>query len=425
MKSFYIHTFGCKLNQTDSAAIRAALTAGGMSESSDPEEADLIVVNTCTVTGRADRHARQAIRRLRRQAPTSKLVVTGCYVQRSGAGLSAMPDVDRVFGLEQRAELIGFATGEKSDAQESWPFDPETDFGSRTRAFLKIQEGCDYSCAYCIVRTVRGRSRSLPLRAVVDRLRALGEHGYAEVVLTGIHLGLWGCDTGEGNLADLLKTIDEDHGMPRIRLCSLEPYEVNEDLLRLISGSQRIAHHLHLAVQSGSAEILEAMRRPPHPDEIRRTVELARELMPECGIGADVIVGFPGESDQDFEATASLLAGAPFTYAHVFAFSPRPGTEAAGMTNRVHPETIKNRSVTLRSRMAEKNYRFRLGLVGNIVTAVVIKKVDETGRRIALTDNYVRVSLETDDFGSAGSLCSVMVTAATREETSARVVPKF
>lgn len=424
MKTFYIHTFGCKLNQSDSAAIRAELSKRGMKESLEPADADVVIVNTCTVTSRADRHARQAIRRLKRSAPAGKLVVTGCYVERTANGLAQMPEIEAVFGLSERPILYEFVTGIEADDDAVWPFDPETDFGNRTRAFLKVQEGCNLQCAYCIVRIVRGPSRSLPSAVVRQRLKALRKRGYREVVLTGIHLGLWGRDIGEGSLVDLLKMIDNDPDTPNIRLCSLEPFEVGDDLLERMVGSRKIAPHLHLAVQSGSPKILKSMRRPPHPEEIARTARRARELMPECGIGADVIVGFPGETDDDVALTVRLLTKAPFTYAHVFAFSPRPGTEAADMPNRVHTETIKRRSADLRAKMREKNFQFRQSLVGKTVDAVILKQTDDRGRAAALTGNYIHVSLEKDVKVLIGDPCKLLITKADFESTTGRIVPR-
>jgi len=418
VKRFYLQTFGCKLNQSDTAAVRAALRSRGLAEASAPAEAELIVVNTCTVTARADSHARQAIRRLKRLSPRSRLVVTGCYAERDAELLAAMPEVDDVLGLGERGELYRLAGGEAEPPGQAGPFEPEADFGGRTRPYLKIQEGCDMECSYCVVRTVRGPSRSLPGDEVIGRLRALARRGFKEVVLTGTHLGLWGGGRERReNLLDLLRAVDGAEGLPRIRLCSLEPYEVGDELLELMASSRRIARHLHLAVQSGSARILERMRRPPDPEGIRKAVKTARRMMPECGIGADVIVGFPGESDDDFAATVGLLTGAPFTYAHVFSFSPRPGTEAAAMPGRVHTETVTRRGAELRASMKERNYSFRLDLVGCTLPALVLANRDKRGRPVALTDNFIHVSVEAEGSVAPNSLCSVAITGASRGET--------
>ncbi len=423
MKSYYLQTFGCKLNQSDTAAIRAALNARGLRETREPSEADLIVVNTCTVTGRADRHTRGAIRRFKRAAPESKLYVTGCYADRAAGLLAEMPEVDEVFGLAQRQELYRAVSEETGVTDECLPipFEPEIDFGDKTRAFLKVQEGCDQVCSYCVVRLIRGGSKSLPADEVLRRLQALAADGFKEVVLTGTHLGLWGRDTGDGGLADLLRLYEQTEDVPDIRLCSLEPFEDCDEVIELIAGSSRIAHHLHLAVQSGSKKILEAMRRSPDPETIRNTVERARELMPICGIGADIIVGFPGETDEDFQATADLLTGAPFTYAHVFAFSPRPGTEAAELPDKVHSATVTRRSAILREAMAAKNLEFRRSLIGSRIKAIAISRDDPEGRSTVLTNNYIHVVIEGMPQPHPNEPCHVEITGAGTQETTGRI----
>lgn len=397
MKSFLIKTFGCKLNQSDSAGVRGALLGQGLREATAPEEADLIIVNTCTVTHRADQGARQAIRRLKNFAPDARLVVTGCYAERDARLLAALPEVDEVFGLSQRKELFQYVSGIIPDDLDFGGFDPDADYGEKSRAFLKVQEGCDLKCSFCVIRLVRGRSRSLPADEVVSRLRSLAEQGYAEVVLTGIHLGLWGRDlgfkgVGKGML-HLMREIDKADGMPRIRLNSMEPYVLGDETLELMAASDRFAHHLHLSIQSGSEKILRAMRRRPDVDGIYRVVRKAKELMPDCGIGADVIVGFPGEEDDDFRMTYDLFTGAPFSYAHVFSFSARPGTDAASLPGKVHSKTITERSAALRGAMAERNYKFRSSMLGREFTAVELRQKDTDGRPTALTDNYIHVSL--------------------------------
>ena len=420
MKRFYLRTFGCKLNQADSASIRAALVARGLHEAGEPSEADLIIINTCTVTSRADRHARQAIRKLKRSSPNNNVFITGCYSERAAGELAAMPEVDDVFGLTQRQdmyELLG-QSGERRDA--FFPFEEAAEYGNRTRAFLKIQEGCNLQCSYCIVRFVRGKSRSLPRKHVIGRLRKLFDRGFREVVLTGTHIGLWGKDLNGEDLVSLLREIAKSKGLPKIRICSMEPDEVNDELLELIAGSDRIACHLHLAVQSGSAEILNAMRRTADPPAIARIVNKARGLMPSCGIGADVIVGFPGETDEDFAATVKLLSEAPFTYAHVFPFSLRPGTEAAAMPDKVHPETVTHRSAELRAIMREKNFRFRQSLIGHTLPAVALASRDKAGRPLALTDNYIHVIVEDSKDMGADLLHRVLITAVDQKRTIGR-----
>lgn len=397
MRSFYLRTFGCKLNQADSAAVRGALLRQGLREAAAPEEADLIVVNTCTVTHKADQDARQSIRRLKAWSPHAKLIVTGCYAERDAQLLAAMPEVDQVFGLSNRRELYQFTAGVDPVDPDFGGLDFEADFGEKTRAFLKVQEGCDMLCSFCIIRIVRGASRSLAAEEVVHRLRLLAERGYREVVLTGIHLGLWGRDlgirgVGKGML-HLLQTIERAEGMPRIRLNSLEPYVIRDELLDLMAGSETFTRHLHLSIQSGSERILRAMRRRPDVDKFWHVTRRARELMPDIGIGADIIVGFPGEAEEDYQATFRLMTEAPFSYGHVFSFSPRPGTEAATLPYQVNPAVIGERSARLRAALAELNLRFRRALVDRTIPAVFLRQRDDGGHPVALTDNYLHVSV--------------------------------
>jgi threonylcarbamoyladenosine tRNA methylthiotransferase MtaB len=424
LKTFYLQTFGCKLNQADTAAIRAALKARGLLEVRDPATADLVVVNTCSVTARADSDARAAIRRLKRLSPGSRLFVTGCYAEHSAQLLAAMPEVDEVFGLTQRQELYRVAGGTAGYSTDGLPqpFEPELDFGGKTRAFLKVQEGCDQNCSYCIVRLVRNGSRSLKSAEVIRRLHKLAAQGFNEVVLTATHLGHWGKDTGEGGLPDLLQLIETQEGLPRIRLCSLEPFDELDEVLQIMARSRRLAQHLHIAVQSGSARILEAMRRTPDPSAIRLTAERARELMPLCGIGADIIVGFPGETDEDFQATLELMTTAPFTYAHVFAFSPRPGTDAAKLPQKVDARTIKVRSSVLRTRMADKNLQFRRSLEGKKIKALALARRDSQGRSTVLTDNYIQVTIEGGTQPHPNQPCEIEITRAEMKQTFGRLL---
>ena len=386
------------MNQADTAAVRGALLQQGFREASAPEDADLIIVNTCTVTHRADQGARQQIRKLKSLSPDSKLVVTGCYAERDAKLLATMPEVDQVFGLSQKKELHQFVTGHVPANLDFGGFDVENHYGEKSRAFLKVQEGCDMRCTYCVIRLVRGKSRSLDLDEIITRLQKLKMAGYSEVVITGIHLGLWGKDLGLKGVGkgmfELLSAIDLAEDMPKVRLNSLEPYVLKDETLELIARSTKFCKHLHLSIQSGSENILRAMKRRPDVKQMYDVVEKARKLMPLCGIGADIIVGFPGETDEDFEATYDLMTKAPFTYGHVFAFSPRPGTEAADMKNLVDSQVIKERSARLRAAIAEKNRQFRESLIGKKTTAVVLQQVDEQGRQVVLTDNFLHTVLD-------------------------------
>lgn len=426
MKSFYIRTFGCKLNQSDSASIRGPLLANGMREAQGPEEADLIVVNTCTVTHRADQGARQAIRKLRTFSPGATLVVTGCYAQREAGLLEAMPEVDRVFSLENRGELFKFVAGIIPENIDFGGSGNEANFGEKSRAFLKVQEGCNMKCSYCVIRLVRGKGRSLEVPEVIRRIQLLAEKGYEEVVLTGIHLGLWGFDlgytkVGEG-LFQLLSAIDRAENIPGIRLNSVEPYILRDDILQLIGESPNFAKHLHLSVQSGSPAILKKMRRHPDIKKMHHVLAKAREQMPLCGIGADIIVGFPGETEEDFQQTLDLMTGGAFSYGHVFPFSSRPGTEAAAMKDPVPSREIKKRSEKLRKAMELVNLDFRKKLVGKEISAIMLDQKDEEGRAVCLSDNFVHLSLVREPEASIKSRILVKIVAASPEATLAEAV---
>jgi threonylcarbamoyladenosine tRNA methylthiotransferase MtaB len=401
MQKYYFRTFGCKLNQADSASVRGVLLGKGMQEAVAPEEADLIVVNTCTVTNKADQGARQQIRRLKRMAPGSKILVTGCYAERDAQLLDSMPEVDRVFGLTQKKELFQHLTGYAPENEIDFGgLQFESHFGEKSRAYLKVQEGCDMKCTFCVIRVVRGQSRSLDTGEIIRRIKMLKDQGFAEVVLTGIHLGLWGRDlgikgVGKGML-HLLRRIAEEPDMPQIRLNSLEPYVIKPELLQLMSHADCFAHHLHLSIQSGSERILRLMKRRPNVAQMCEMAWQAKELMPDIGLGADVIVGFPGETEADFMETYKLMTEAPFSYGHVFGYSDRPGTEAQAMKDKIPGNIISERSARLREAIDANNLKFRQGMIGSTHPAILLQNERGEGRTGALTGNYVHVDVDVD-----------------------------
>jgi threonylcarbamoyladenosine tRNA methylthiotransferase MtaB len=421
MQKFHFRTFGCKLNQADSASIRGILLKRGMQEAAAPEEADLIIVNTCTVTGKADQGARQQIRRLKRLSPNSRLLITGCYAERDAELLNAMPEVDHVFGLTQKRELYSHLIGYSPDNFDFGGLEFESHFGEKSRAFLKVQEGCDMKCTFCVIRVVRGQSRSLEADEIIRRIRLLKQQGFAEVVLTGIHLGLWGRDlgikgVGKGML-HLLRRIAECDNMPQIRLNSLEPYVIKPQLLQLLSQAECFAHHLHLSIQSGSERILRLMKRRPNVKQMYEMAFQAKELMPDIGLGADIIIGFPGETNEDFEETYTLMTEAPFSYAHVFGYSDRPGTEASTMKEKVHGDSISQRSARLRSAIAARNLEFRRSLLGMPQSAVLLKSGENGANDSVLTSNYLHVDLAHNPHANPAELQQIILTEADAEKT--------
>jgi threonylcarbamoyladenosine tRNA methylthiotransferase MtaB len=359
------------------------------------------------VTAAADEDARQAIRRAHRENPSARILVTGCYAQRAPEELAVLPGVAWVVGNSHRRQIPTLVQIAGSHApfhgeihvgdislQTEFPSAPVEHAGNdRTRPILKIQEGCNNRCSFCIIPAVRGRSRSAPARQVIDQVRTLAAR-YREVVLSGINLGRWGRDLpGRPRFVSLLRSLLEETPIERLRLSSVEPLDWTDELLQLVASEPRVARHVHAPLQSGSDRILRCMyrryRARHYADRLRR----AHRLMPEAAFGADVMVGFPGETDADFEETRRLIAELPFTYLHVFTYSSRPGTPAAGLPGQVPPEVKRERNRILRELAQEKGRRFRESLVGRTLSVVTLEEPTPAGL-IGLSDNYVRVLLE-------------------------------
>ena len=397
MQSFYVKTFGCRASQADGAALEAALAAEGLSQTSGAGAADLVVLNTCTVTATADDELRQTVRRIHRESPGARILVTGCYAQRAPREIAALPGVWLVAGNSHKSQipdLISTAAPyhgqvEVGDifAQHDFLGGPVEDaLGDRTRPNLKIQDGCNNRCSFCIIPFVRGRSRSAPAEQVIAQVRALAIR-YKEVVLSGINLGRWGRDfDGRVRLVDLLRRLLDETGIERLRLSSVEPMDFSDDLLGLMAESPRIAKHVHAPLQSGSDTVLRRMHRKYRPRHYADRIWKARELMPDCAVGADVMTGFPGETEEEFEQSRGFIESLPFTYLHVFTYSERPGTPAAESLAQVPVAVRKQRTRVLRELAAGKNLEFRRSMIGKTVSAVTL---DEG----ALTENYLKVKL--------------------------------
>lgn len=437
MGGFHTVTLGCKLNRFDSAAIEGELARRGLAFEADPALAAIVVVNTCTVTGRADADARKRIRRIRRINPGCRLLVTGCYAERAAAELRAIQGVDHVFGNAEKprvgeildALLGGRDAGVGSDraggdrgCDGALTLPPALHFGERSRAFLKVQEGCRLSCSYCVIPEVRGPSRSAPPERVAAAAAALLRAGYREIVLTGVNVGDYGRDLDPpATLAGLLRLLLARSGPNRIRLNSLEPRTVTDEIVELMANEPRLAPHLQVPLQSGADAVLRGMRRNYRVADYLDRVRAVRRAIPDAGLGADVIVGFPGESDAHFRQTCDLVASSPLNYLHVFPWSSRPGTPAATMPGRVDPGQVRERAAALRALGQELSLRFRRGLVGRELDAVVLGARRGSAARRALTGNFIEVALGAGNaFG--GDLLRVRLTAATRDRTDAREV---
>ncbi|MGO9896306.1 MAG: tRNA (N(6)-L-threonylcarbamoyladenosine(37)-C(2))-methylthiotransferase MtaB [Bryobacteraceae bacterium] len=402
MGTFFVQNFGCRATQADGAALETMLAAKGMQSSGQRAAADLVVLNTCTVTSSADDDVRQAIRRVRRENPEARILVTGCYAQRAPEELAAMDGVDWVVGNSHKTRIADLVTlapltapyhgnihvGDIFAERELLTAPVEDASGDRTRPNLKIQDGCNNRCSFCIIPFVRGRSRSLPGDRVVEQVKTLSAR-YREIVLSGINLGRWGREPGGAmRLAGLVRRLLEETGVERLRLSSVEPMDFSDELLELMAFSPRIAQHVHAPLQSGSDRILRKMHRKYRPRHYADRVERARALMPLAAIGADVMVGFPDETEADFDQTRSFIESLPFTYLHVFTYSERPGTPAAMAAEPVPMAVRRERNRVLRELAAAKNRAFRQSMVGCTLSAVTLH---ECGH--ALTDNYLKVQL--------------------------------
>jgi len=404
-------TLGCKLNQVETREIERLLESKGFRTVPFEEPAHVYVVNTCTVTGKADFSDRQMIRRAIARNPQALVVVTGCYAQTAPDAIARIPGVDLILGNQEKyqlAELLDslkkrvkplVRVGDISKAR-TLPAAPFTKFSGRSRAFVKIQDGCQHRCAFCIVPYARGPSRSQETKRVVDQIHELVDSGYREVVLTGVDMGHYGWDfVPRTSLAALLRTIlAEVSGLRRLRLSSILPAYFTSELVEVISGSPVVAPHLHIPLQSGSDRILRVMRRPYNTRIYQSLLEKLSEAIPALGLGTDVIVGFPGETEADFEATREFIRTLPFSYLHVFSYSDRKGTEATQLPDHVPPRLIVQRSKILRDLSQAKRLEFGRRLLNQPQEVLVLKTRDKaTGLLIGLTGNYVELLFDGPD----------------------------
>jgi len=502
---YFVENFGCRATQADGAALERQFEERGMARASTPSEASVVVMNTCTVTAGADQDARAAIRRVRRQNPEARIVVTGCYAQRAPEEIAALPGVSLVVGNSHKhelAEIVGATVAksarefEQRGALDFERQDPSalgsrdaSDFGwrsalsaaiepasppralapegpafvplttltappgsrepeapifvsdifahtellaapvfdaanERTRPNLKVQDGCDNRCSFCVIPYVRGQSRSLQVDRILREVTGLVESGYREVVISGINLGRWGRDLVGSRLPaagvrispansddvsrkpraesqkptfeNLIQAILAETALEKLRISSVEPMDWTDELISLVASSPRIAKHAHVPMQSGSDAVLRRMHRKYRPWHYREKIEKIRAAMPTAAIGADVMVGFPGETDAEFEATRRMIEDLPFTYLHVFTYSARPGTPAATMPNQVPVHLARERNRILRELAAEKKLAFMRSFIGKEVDAITLNVIGHDGNgefTEALTDNYLKLRL--------------------------------
>lgn len=452
MPSFYVENFGCRATQADGAAIERQFQEHGMEPADCPQEAQFVVLNTCCVTAAAEQDARTAVRRLRRRNPGARVIVTGCYAQRAPEEIAALAGVDLVIGNSHKHNLARITVDSKShmDIAHAGSFVPVSALESggservfvsdifahtellaapvfssaneRTRPNLKVQDGCNNRCSFCIIPSVRGRSRSLPLEEVIAEVNQLVAAGYREVVISGINLGRWGRDLDNNvtwgrtpssvrssavrqairetnrapRIEELIQGILDQTFLEKLRISSVEPMDWSDSLIRLMAESPRIAKHAHVPMQSGSDTVLRRMHRKYRPWHYREKVEKIRAAMPDAAIGADVMVGFPGESESEFDETRRIVEELPFSYLHVFTFSARPGTPAAIMPDQVPHRIAHERNRILRELAEKKKFSFMHSFIGRSVEAITLNVTRESNEGActeALTDNYLKLNL--------------------------------
>ncbi len=400
MSKVFIQSFGCRASQADGAAIEASLEERGFVSVKNRSDADLVVLNTCTVTHAADLDTRRVIRSVHRDHPGAEILVTGCYAQRAPDELVNMEGVRWVIGNSHKTQIADILSARREryhgqvlvgdiSAQSKFTANPVRDaYEDRTRPNLKVQDGCSNRCSFCVIPSVRGRSRSASLESVLEQVRDLGER-YCEIVLSGINLGRWGRDlSADMRFVDLLHAILRETALRRLRISSVEPMDWSDTLLELVATEPRVAKHVHLPLQSGCDAVLKRMFRKYRTRHYASRLERARGLMPDAAIGADVMTGFPGETEAEFNESLRFIEQQPFTYLHVFTYSERPGTLAAERGQAIPMEVRRERTRILRALADRKNLELRRRMIGKTLSGVTLDDGD-----IALTSNFLKVQM--------------------------------
>ena len=429
-----IATLGCKVNHYESAGIEEEIISRGFSVVPFKSEADIYIVNTCTVTGKTDYQSRQLIRRANRNNPLASIFVTGCYAQIAPERLAGLPGVEMVLGTREKLMIPGLLQndnrGEKKiivgdiEKERSLPCLPVSKFPGQTRAYLKVQDGCNSFCSYCVIPHARGRSRSLPEDEVIREIRSLSSSGYREIVLTGIHLGEYGQGLApQTSLSGLLKRIEKETGLERIRISSIEPMEITDEIIDLLGKSSALCSHLHIPLQSGDDSILSAMKRNYDTNQFQKRIEKIVAAIPDIGIGIDVMAGFPGEGKKEFENTRAFIGQLPLQYLHVFPYSKRPQTPASSLSGQV-PETIKKeRSRILRHMGTEKRVSFNRRFIGKNLSVLVEGKRDTgSGLMKGFSDNYIPILVEDTDESVTNQIVKVKTTEMVEEKLKGKMI---
>jgi threonylcarbamoyladenosine tRNA methylthiotransferase MtaB len=438
MSTFHLLNFGCRASQADGAVLKRQLLDAGFAEVQNAAQGDVAVLNTCTVTAAADAEVRQIIRRIHRANPACRILVTGCYAQRAADEIAQLPGVSWVVGNSHKhhiAEVLGQARRSEDGGRESevesqkvgvdgaselvrirpWPQDagrPTPDSPTilvgaiahefhfapvfaddHTRPTLKVQDGCNARCSFCVIPEVRGPSRSLAPEKVIEQVRELERQGFREIVLSGINLGSYGKDLDRRiDFLGLLERILAETSVQRLRISSIEPMDVTPALIRLVANEPRMARHFHVPLQSGSDRVLRLMNRRYWTRQYAERIQAVQESIPDCGIGADVMVGFPGETSEDHAASLRFIESLPFTYLHIFPYSARPGTPAAAKPGQLNGRIVRDRSREVRAVIANKRGAFLEAQVGRTLPALTLDATHQ-GARLALSSNYLNVAL--------------------------------
>ncbi len=443
-KRVALESLGCKLNYAETIQIEKEFRNRGFDIVDASTAADVFVINTCTVTRSADSDCRQIVRRALRTSPEAFVVVTGCYAQGKPDEVAQIEGVDLVLGAKEKFNIFDFVGdlrkqksvngGLESDVQSNYharvfvgPIEDAAEFGAadsasggaRTRAFLKVQDGCDYNCSYCTIPKVRGVSRSPSIPFLVEQAKEIASHGYKEIVLSGVNVGDYQ-KNDRGAFLKLLVELENVQGIERIRISSIEPNLLTREIVSVVASSSKYCKHFHIPLQNGSDEILRRMRRRYNSAQYREIVEYTKESIPNAGIGADVIVGFPGETNDSFEESVSFIENLPLSYLHVFSYSEREGTDAVRFDKVVDPRVRKKRSEILRMLSEKKRYEFNRQHVGKIMRVLVEEEVKD-GKMFGFTSNYIRVEMPSNQ-SKVNEICDVLVTGVSDNTVVGQVI---
>lgn len=429
LKKLSVTTIGCRLNQYESEKMAAELYPYGFQRVKDGERADLYLINTCTVTHRADSDCRNYIRRAARQNPNGNIVVTGCYVDNDPEKIAGMEGVDIILKNSEKNDITNIIPNKLPDLFNREP-DKNcstlvTDFYDHNRAWLKVSDGCNQWCSFCIIPTVRGRIKNRPALEIINEINSLVEHGYKEIVLTGVHIGHYRNRKTEPqmkNLATLCKFIFSETDLYRLRISSIEPQTVRDEFVEVYSNSSgRICRHIHLPLQSGSSRILQIMRRPYDQKTYIKRATALKKAAPETIIGADVIVGFPGETEDDFQRTCRVAESGLIDYLHVFSYSDRPDTDASKLPDKIRPDIIKKRNAILNRISNKIRNRANKNQIGRVLEVISQHKREEDSSFYGISDNFIKVKLP-PSIEQSKEIIKVKVTDANADYVSGNII---